>query len=165
MSRHAPFFRSSLHTFDRLLVALTLTIAVLAFSALSAAGVAHAQSQSKRTPAPEGARVYIISPENGAEVSSPVTVRFGLSGMGVAPAGVKRAGTGHHHLIIDSPLPPPGQPVPADEKHRHFGGGQTEVTVELSPGTHTLQLLLADDMHVPHDPLVASDVVTVVVME
>ena len=122
-------------------------------------------AQLERTPAPEGARVYIITPEDGARLKSPVTVRFGLSGMGVAPAGVDRPKTGHHHLIVDAPLPPPGLPVPADERHVHFGGGQTETTIELPPGRHTLQLVMGDHRHVPHDPVVASEVVTIPIEE
>ena len=116
-----------------------------------------------RVASPEGARVYVIEPTDGAVVKSPVVVRFGLEGMGVAPAGVDHAKTGHHHLIIDAPLPPPGLPVPADANHIHFGGGQTETRVELAPGKHTLQLLLADFKHVPHDPPVVSPVVTITV--
>ena len=108
-------------------------------------------------PSAPGAEVYFISPRDGETVHNPVTVRFGLRGMGVAPAGVTQANTGHHHLLIDvAELPAPGQPVPADEQHRHFGGGQTETTLELSPGVHTLQLLLADQAHVPHQPPVVS---------
>jgi hypothetical protein len=76
--------------------------------------------------------------------------------MGVAPAGVDIAGTGHHHLIIDAPLPPAGQPIPADDRHRHFGKGQTETELSLPPGEHTLQLLLGDHTHMPHDPPVSS---------
>ena len=116
-----------------------------------------------RTPAPQGARVYIVSPQNGATVSSPVRVIFGLEGMGVAPAGVKKANTGHHHLIIDADLPPATEPVPSDDNHRHFGGGQTEVTVELAPGTHTLQLIMGDHNHVPHVPPVVSEKITITV--
>lgn len=115
------------------------------------------------TPASDGASVYFISPQNGATVSSPVTVQFGLTGMGVAPAGVERANTGHHHLIVDAPLPPLDQAVPADDQHRHFGGGQTEAVIELSPGQHTLQLLLGDQLHRPHQPVVASEVITITV--
>lgn len=123
------------------------------------------------TPSPEGARLYIVAPENGATVSSPVTVVFGLAGMGVAPAGVEKENTGHHHLLIDRP--PLGEgpggaeefalALPSDENHRHFGAGQTEVTIELAPGSHTLQLVLGDAGHVPHDPPVVSEVVTITV--
>jgi len=116
-----------------------------------------------RTPAPPEAAVYFISPENGATVSGPVTVRFGLRGMGVAPAGTVAEGTGHHHLIVDAPLPPAGQPIPNDANHLHFGKGQTETTVTLAPGRHTLQLLVGDHSHVPHDPVVASEVITITV--
>jgi hypothetical protein len=115
------------------------------------------------TPAPEGAKVYIISPNDGEEVSNPVTVRFGLSGMGVAPAGTQAPNTGHHHLIIDSDLPALDKPVPKDERHIHFGGGQTEVTLELSQGRHTLQLLLGDHLHIPHVPPVVSEKITITV--
>ena len=116
-----------------------------------------------RTPAPTGAAVYFISPENGETLSGPVTVRFGLRGMGVAPAGTQAEGTGHHHLIVDAPLPPAGQPIPNDAKHLHFGKGQTEATLELAPGKHTLQLLVGDHSHVPHEPVVASEVITITV--
>lgn len=109
-----------------------------------------------------GARAYIISPEDGETVSSPVTVRFGLSGAGVAPAGVQREQTGHHHLLINAKqLPDMDKPIPADDQHRHFGGGQTEVTIELSPGEHKLQLLLGDHSHVPHNPPVLSEPITI----
>mgnify|MGYP005864300429 CR=1 FL=1 len=105
-----------------------------------------------------GVEAYIISPKDGATVSSPVTVQFGLSGMGVAPAGVQREYTGHHHLLIDvQQLPDMSKPIPADDQHRHFGGGQTEVSIELPPGEHRLQLLLGDHSHVPHNPPVLSE--------
>ncbi len=119
----------------------------------------------ERTPAPEGAEVYIVKPEDGAEVKSPVTVVFGLKGMGVAPAGVDIEGTGHHHLIINAPLPPEDEGIPADANHIHFGGGQTQTTVELEPGEHTLQLLLGDKNHIPHDPPLASEPITITVVE
>ncbi len=111
------------------------------------------------------ARVYIISPTDGAVVSSPVTVSFGIEGYAVAPAGTYEANTGHHHLLIDTGLPPLDQPIPADEKHVHFGKGQTETTLELAPGQHTLQLLLGDGNHVPHQPPLTSDIITVTVSE
>ena len=118
------------------------------------------------TPAPAGAEVYFVAPQDGATVSSPVTVRFGLKGMGVAPAGVEQAHTGHHHLLIDTEAPSGAalnEPLPADDRHKHFGGGQTETTVELAPGTHTLQLLLGDWSHIPHNPPVMSEKITITV--
>ena len=114
------------------------------------------------TPAPDGAKVYFISPADGDTVTSPVTVRFGLAGMGVAPAGTAKENTGHHHLLINAEkLPPLDRPVPSDDKHKHFGGGQTETTVELTPGKHTLQLLLGDMNHIPHEPAVVSEKITI----
>lgn len=131
-------------------------IAVL-MSSLVFAGGSSAEAE-------KGAKVYILSPENGATVSSPVTVRFGLSGMGVAPAGVERAKTGHHHLLINvDELPDLSKPIPADENHRHFGGGQTEVILELPPGEHRLQLLMGDHFHIPHNPAVLSEPITITV--
>jgi hypothetical protein len=124
---------------------------------------ASADEALTRTPAPEGARVYFVGLENGAVVSSPLLVRFGLSNMGVAPAGTEREATGHHHLLIDTELKDPTAPVPSDEHHRHFGGGHTETEVDLSPGEHTLQLVLADHRHVPHDPPIVSERITIVV--
>ncbi len=118
-----------------------------------------------RVPSPAGAEVYIISPQDGAVVSSPARVIFGLRGMGIAPAGVERAGTGHHHLLIDRDLPAFDQPVPADEYTIHFGGGQTETELELDPGEHSLQLLLADFSHTPHDPPVYSKKINITVVE
>lgn len=114
------------------------------------------------TPAPAGAKVYFISPAAGEAVSNPVTVRFGLSGMGIAPAGIVKENTGHHHLLIDvAELPATDMPLPNDDKHRHFGGGQTEITLELTPGKHTLQLMLGDANHIPHDPPIVSDKITI----
>ena len=131
---------------------------VFAAAAIAAAGV------FAETPSRPGAAAYIISPVNGATVGNPVTVRFGLRGMGVAPAGVERPDTGHHHLLIDvDTLPAAGMPIPTDDKHRHFGGGQTETTLELAPGRHTLQLLLADHAHTPHNPPVVSERITITV--
>jgi hypothetical protein len=140
----------------------------LAFAALlAAAGPAIGQGM----PSPDGAAVYFVGLEDGATVQSPLTVNFGLSGMGVAPAGTDAPDTGHHHLLINrAPMGegPDGADewlygLPADDNHRHFGGGQTEVTLDLPPGQHTLQLVLADMNHVPHDPPVASEVITITV--
>ncbi len=114
-----------------------------------------------RKPAPAGAMVYIISPADGAVVSNPVRVVFGLKGMGVAPAGIEKANTGHHHLLIDVGLPPLDQPIPKDEQHLHFGGGQTETTLTLAPGKHELRLLLGDELHVPFDPPIVSEPITI----
>lgn len=130
---------------------------------LLAAAVTATAQELPRTPAPEGASVYIISPRDGEVVASPVTVRFGLKGMGVAPAGVEAQGTGHHHLLIDAEVPNSGLPIPADDNHRHFGKGQTEATIELAPGRHTLQLLLGDHLHIPHAPPVVSERITITV--
>lgn len=113
--------------------------------------------------AADAARAYIVSPAHGEVVTTPVKVIFGLSGMGVAPAGVDKAKTGHHHLLIDTAIPDLTRPIPADASHRHFGGGQTEVAIELTPGTHTLQLLLADYAHTPHNPPVMSEQITIIV--
>ena len=111
--------------------------------------------------APADAATYIIEPQDGAVVSSPVTVVFGLKSMGVAPAGVDHADTGHFHLLVDVGLPPQGSPIPKDAQHLHFGNGQTETTLKLAPGTHTLQLELGDLNHIPFDPALVSKVVTV----
>ncbi|HEU5135488.1 MAG TPA: DUF4399 domain-containing protein [Steroidobacteraceae bacterium] len=117
-----------------------------------------------RSPSPAGAEVYIVSPKDGAKVKGPVTVVFGLKGMGVAPAGIKFDNTGHHHLLIDTEAPTNlALPLPADERNVHFGKGQTETTLTLPPGKHTLQLLLADSLHTPHDPAVISKKVTITV--
>jgi Domain of unknown function (DUF4399) len=112
----------------------------------------------------ETASVYFIEPMDGQTLSSPVTVKFGLQGMGVAPAGVVRENTGHHHLLIDvDSLPDLTKPLPKSEQVRHFGGGQTEATIELAPGTHTLQLVLGDFSHRPHAKPVVSKKITITV--
>lgn len=138
-------------------------IFAIAVALLVAQGTGASGSEYTRASSPEGARLYIISPSDGDRVANPIVVRFGLLGMGVAPAGVAAEGTGHHHLLIDTELADPSVPVPADDQHRHFGGGQTEVTLELAPGAHTLKLVLGDANHVPHDPPVVSETITVTV--
>lgn len=108
--------------------------------------------------APAGAKAYIISPGDGEKVSSPVRVQFGLAGMGIAPAGVEYPDAGHHHLLVNAEqLPAANLPIPADDRHRHFGKGQTEALLELTPGEYTLQLILGDHLHMPHNPPVISE--------
>jgi hypothetical protein len=133
-----------------------LLVAVLGLFAVTA--------YADRTPSPPGAEVYIVSPKDGAKVKSPVTVVFGLKGMGIAPAGIKFDNTGHHHLLVDADVPADlSQPLAANEHSVHFGKGQTETSLTLPPGKHTLQLVLADSTHTPHDPAVISKKITIVV--
>jgi hypothetical protein len=121
-------------------------------------------SEMPRSASPEDAMVYFIQPQDGDVISGPqVRVIFGLAGMGVAPAGVDKNNTGHHHLLINVDQLPLDKPIPSDSNHMHFGGGQTETIVELAPGTHTLQLILGDHMHMPHNPPIMSEVITVTV--
>jgi hypothetical protein len=136
-------------------------LAVAAIVLAASATVALAQ---ERTPSPAGAEVYIISPKNGATVKSPVVVQFGLKGMGIAPAGVKFENTGHHHLLIDSDVPADlSAPLPTTDQVKHFGKGQTETSLDLAPGKHTLLLLLGDQNHTPHNPPVVSKKITITV--
>ena len=121
-------------------------------------------AQVMKTKSPEGAKSYIISPKDGDTVSSPFTVQFGLKGMGVAPAGVTNPNTGHHHLLVDvDQMPDMNVPMPNTDHIRHFGGGQTETELTLPPGKHTLQLLLGDALHIPHDKPVISEKITITV--
>ena len=137
---------------------------VTLFCLMSAcASVAADPAALPRTKAPAGAEAYIISPTDGATVTSPVTVVFGLKGMGVAPAGVQQVNTGHYHLLVDAGLPPLDQPIPKDDQHIHFGGGQTQTSLKLAPGKHTLQLLMGDYAHLSFDPPIASPVITITV--
>jgi hypothetical protein len=136
--------------------------ALVCSSAIFLATAALAQTQ---TPSPQGAAVYFINLKDGDTVTSPFKVQFGLTGMGIAPVGVQNERTGHHHLVIDTKLSDEElkRPIAADPKHVHFGGGQTETTVTLPPGSHTLQLVLGDWSHIPHNPPVMSPVITVTV--
>ena len=112
------------------------------------------------------AEVFIISPKDGEEVSSPFEVIFGLQGMGIAPAGINFPNTGHHHLLIDlDQLPDLKSGIPADAQHLHFGKGQTQALIELDPGEHSLQLLLGDWMHVPHETPVVSEKIKILVID
>jgi hypothetical protein len=138
-----------------------LRLSVAALSLAVASG--YALAQVPKTASPAGAKVYFIQPKNGATIKGPVKVVMGLSGMGVAPAGVDSPDTGHHHILVDVDKVNPDMPVPADDKHRHFGKGQTEATLELAPGKHTLQLVLGDKNHIPHNPPVMSRKITITV--
>ena len=136
-------------------LAVVTLVACLAGPLQAASHEGH-QPELPRTTAPDGAAVYIVSPADGATLSSPVTIVFGLRGMGVGPAGLDNPMTGHHHLIVDAPLPDLNLPIPSDDHYIHFGGGQTEVTRELAAGKHTLQILLGDLNHIPHtNPLLS----------
>ena len=136
-----------------------LTVALLALTLFTLLP-AHAQ----RTPAPANAAVYIVWPPNGAVIDGGrFWLRMGLRNMGVAPKGVKMANVGHHHVLVDTELPAMDQQIPNDRNHVHFGAGETEARLELPPGKHTLQLLLGDHDHVPHDPPIHSNRITITV--
>lgn len=143
-----------------LLMALSVSLAAYSLPALA-----------QDTPAPEGAEVYFVNLKDGDVVSSPVLVVFGLKGMGVAPAGTEKDNTGHHHLLVNRPPLGEGEEgadeliygLPADDNHIHFGGGQTETSLDLPAGTHTLQMVLGDLNHIPHNPPVMTDVITITV--
>src|SRR5262249_50286639 len=130
---------------------------------VAAPGTPVASGPMSRHPSPPGAKVYFVYPTNRAYVPRNVTFKFGLVNMGVAPAGVDKAGTGHHHVLLNTPLPPLDQPIPNDFNHLHFGAGQTEAQITLPLGTHTLQLLLGDENHVPHNPPIISKPIKVTV--
>jgi hypothetical protein len=134
---------------------------------VTACGLAQAQERPKvgPTPSPSGAEVYFAELKDGATIPPKSVIRFGLKEMGVAPAGADRPNSGHHHLLIDTELPPLDQPVPNDFNHLHFGNGQTEAQVTLKTGSHTLQLLFADKDHIPHNPPVMSALIHVTVAE
>jgi hypothetical protein len=137
-------------------------LGAVAASALLPSEVAHAQ-----TAAPAGASVYFINLKDKDTVTSPFKVQFGLAGMGVAPAGVEKDKTGHHHLLIDAKLSKEEEqaPVATDGQHMHFGGGQTETTLTLPPGQHTLQMVLGDWSHIPFSPPIVSPVITITVKQ
>jgi hypothetical protein len=136
-----------------------IMIAALTLAALQVTPVA-----SARSPSPENAKEYFIWPSDGTVIhGGKFWVRMGLRNMGVAPKGTDVPNTGHHHLLIDTDLPAMDEPIPSDRNHLHFGAGETEARVELPPGKHTLQLLLGDKDHIPHDPPVYSKKITVIV--
>ncbi len=140
----------------------TLTSFAAALFAISAPFAVSAE-EAKGTPSPAGAKVFIVEPKDGATVSSAVTVKFGIEGMDVAPAGTEKANSGHHHLIVDGTVADMKAAIPADANHVHFGKGQTEAAIELKPGEHTLQLVLGDHNHVPHNPPVVSAIIKITV--
>lgn len=135
------------------------------FAAAILAALLHPVAMAGETPAPANVWLYIGWPNNGEVIAAgkPFRVWFGLRNMGVAPKDVQFANTGHHHLLIDTELPAMDQPIPSDRNHLHFGAGETETMVELPPGKHTLQLLMGDDKHIPHNPPVYSKKITITV--
>jgi Domain of unknown function (DUF4399) len=139
---------------NKRLFACILTVPLLAAGAIA---------QVAKNKAPENASAYFIAPKDGETVSSPFTVRFGLKGMGVAPAGVNQPNTGHHHLLVDVDKPDLNAALPVTDTIKHFGAGQTETELTLPPGKHTLQLVLGDYLHIPHDKPVMSPKITITV--
>jgi Domain of unknown function (DUF4399) len=161
-----------------------ITFPLLLISAFSIAGCGHHMMHGSAAPtealkanasapvvlgtynkvaAVSGTSLYFINLKNGDAVASPVTVQFGLKGMGVAPAGIEKAATGHHHLLVDVAELDVNAGIPVSDNHRHFGAGQTETSIALKPGVHTLQLVLGDQNHIPHHPVVMSDRITITV--
>ena len=140
---------------------------ILLAAGLLVAGFAFAQDAAKpagveQKKAPAGATVFIVSPQDGETVGQEVTVTFAVKGIEIKPAGDPPPHTGHHHLLIDvKELPPGNLPIPADANHKHYGKGQTEDTIKLAPGDHTLQLDFADLAHVQFDPPIVSKKITV----
>src|SRR6516164_4193431 len=130
----------------------TLAASTLLVFAATCSGSTEDKLTGSPTPSPPGAATHFVELKDGDTVPTKVTVRFGLREMGVAPAGLDRPNSGHHHLLIDTDLPPLNEPIPNDFNHLHFGAGQTEAQITLKPGPHTLQLLLCETDHIPHSP-------------
>ena len=148
---------------DSLLARTTVLFAMLASIVISATATP-AFATDLVSKSPEGATVYFITPKDGQTLAPSFEIKFGLKGMGVAPAGVSKDSTGHHHILIDvNELPDLSQPLPVSENIRHFGGGQTETVLSLPPGKHSLQLVLGNYAHVPHDKPLLSEKITVIV--
>ena len=142
------------------IVSTVAAVVILILMPAMKAGPAYAAG----APSPENAQVYFIWPGNGTVIhGGKFWVRMGLRNMGVSPKGVDIPHVGHHHLLIDTELPPFDQPIPSDRNHLHFGAGETEARIELPSGKHTLQLLLGDRDHLPHNPPVYSEKITVIV--
>jgi len=137
------------------IIGLLATAAALSAGAQQPAGL-------PRAKAPAGAHVFIVAPADGATVGQDVKVEFGVNAIAIAPASENKPGTGHHHLLIDQKDLPPGDlPIPNDATHKHYGKGQTEDTIHLEPGDHTLQLDFADALHVQFDPPIVSKKITI----
>lgn len=147
---------------DRIRITVSETGATTASQPTAPAASTSSGGSRRHTSAPN-AKVYFVYPTDGSYVSRTPVVRFGLINMGIAPAGIEKANTGHHHLLIDASLPPLDQPIPTDFNHLHFGAGQTEAQLTLPPGEHTLQLLLGDENHIPHEPPIYSKPIKITV--
>jgi hypothetical protein len=145
--------------------AVVSIFSIIICSAVAGTAIAQTKPTGGPTSSPAGATVYFIDIKDGATLAPKATIHFGLRGMGLAPAGIERQNSGHHHLLIDTDLPPLNEPIPNDFNHLHFGNGQTEAEISLPPGEHTLQLLLGDQNHIPHSPPVMSDRIRVTVSE
>ena len=142
----------------------TMRRAIILAVLVTAAILPITPSALARSPAPENAQVYFIWPSDGTVIhGGKFWLRMGLRNMGVAPKGTELANTGHHHVLIDTELPPMDEAIPSDRNHLHFGAGETEARIELPPGKHTLQLLLGDKEHIPHEPPIHSKKITVIV--
>ena len=148
---------------ERVKVRVVAASKMPAVSSAPAAPSTPSASSAGRKKSPDGAKVYFVYPANRSYISPTPVIRFGLIGMGVAPAGFEKVNTGHHHLLVDTEVPKLDEPIPSDFNHLHFGAGQTEAKITLPIGKHTLQLLLADENHVPHDPPVISEQISVTV--
>ena len=142
---------------------IKVRVTAAAAKAAPAASTTPSATSAGRKKSPAGAKVYFVYPTNRGYVTTNPVVRFGLIGMGVAPAGFEKLNTGHHHLLVDTDVPKLDEPIPSDFNHLHFGAGQTEAKITLPMGKHTLQLLLADENHVPHDPPIFSEQISVTV--
>ncbi len=132
-------------------------------SAIADHPAASAPGALPRTASPEGASVFFITPADGDTVSSPVSIEFGIDGMSVVAAGTDQPHSGHHHLLVDTGLPELAMPIPADPNHIHFGDASTSTELSLEPGEYTLQLLLGDYLHIPHDPPLVSQRIAITV--
>ncbi len=146
----------------RAILAISAVAALLSLAACEPEQ-ASAPATLTRTASPESASVFFITPMDGDTVSSPVNIEFGIDGLDIVAAGTDQAQSGHHHLLVDTGLPNLGMPIPADAAHIHFGDASTSTELDLEPGDHTLQLLLGDYRHVPHDPPLLSQQIAITV--